>query len=73
MIAHARSHAGSWGQFREEFVLTASSRRRWRRRRSASRRGVATDDGAESFQLAEARQPVATAERFVAAVERLIA
>jgi uncharacterized protein (UPF0332 family) len=70
---HARSHAGIWGLFREQFVLTdefdatlAQEAQRAQSRREAS------DYAAESFELVEAQQLVATAEQFVAAVERLI-
>ena len=70
---HARSHAGIWGLFRDEFVLTgafddelAQAAQRAQARREAS------DYAAESFDVAEAAELVATAERFVAAVGRLI-
>ena len=71
---HARSHAGTWGLFREEFVLTGEFEETLAQeaQRAQSRR-EASDYGAESFQLAEAGQLVTTAERFVAAVERLTA
>ena len=69
---HARSHAGTWALFREEFVLTgefdvdlAQAGQRAQARREAS------DYAAESFELSEAEQLVATAERFVAAVATL--
>jgi uncharacterized protein (UPF0332 family) len=69
---HARSHTGIWGLFREEFVVTgefdaeiAQAAQRAQARREAS------DYAAESFEVAEAVELVATAERFVAAVERL--
>jgi uncharacterized protein (UPF0332 family) len=68
----ARSHAGIWGLFREEFVLAgefdeslAQAGQRAQARREAS------DYAAEAFELAEARALVATSERFVAEVERL--
>jgi uncharacterized protein (UPF0332 family) len=71
---HARSHTGTWALFREEFVLTgefdeelAQAAQRAQARREAS------DYAAESFELSEAEQIVATAERFVAAVEALTA
>ncbi|MDP9384314.1 MAG: HEPN domain-containing protein [Actinomycetota bacterium] len=69
---HARSHAGTWSAFREEFVLTrqfeeglAQDAQRAQARREAS------DYAAATFELAEARELLATSERFVAAVERL--
>jgi uncharacterized protein (UPF0332 family) len=69
---HARSHSGIWGMFREQFVVTgqfseelAQSAQRAQARREAS------DYAAASFEMAEATEVVATAERFVAAVERL--
>jgi uncharacterized protein (UPF0332 family) len=69
----ARSHTGTWGLFREEFVVTgqfdaalAQTAQRAQARREAS------DYGAESFDLAEATELVATAERFVTEVERSI-
>jgi len=68
----ARSHAGIWGLFREEFVLAgefdeslAQAGQRAQARREAS------DYAAEAFELAEAQALVATCERFVAEVERL--
>ena len=71
---HARSHAGTWGLFREEFVLTGEFEETLAQEaQRAQARREASDYGAESFQLAEARELVTTAERFVAAVERLIA
>jgi uncharacterized protein len=69
---HARSHAGIWQLFREEFVVPgefddelARSAQRAQARREAS------DYAAESFDLAEASELLATAEGFVAAVERM--
>jgi uncharacterized protein (UPF0332 family) len=69
---HARSHAGTWALFREEFVVTgefeadlAQAAQRAQARREAS------DYAAESFEFAEGQQIVATAERFVAAVARV--
>jgi uncharacterized protein (UPF0332 family) len=66
---HARSHAGTWALFREEFVLSgkfdeelAQAATRAQARREAS------DYAAESFELSEAQLIVATAERFVEAV-----
>jgi uncharacterized protein (UPF0332 family) len=66
---NARSHAGTWGLFREEFVLTgqfdealAQDAQRAQARREAS------DYAAETFELSEAQELVATAEHFVAAV-----
>ena len=69
MRARMPVHAGCSARsscWRAEFEETlAQEAQRAQARREAS------DYGAESFQLAEARQLVATAERFVAAVERL--
>jgi uncharacterized protein (UPF0332 family) len=72
--AHARTHAGTWQLFRDTFVITgefdaelASSAQRAQRRREAS------DYAAEAFELAEARELLKTAERFVQAVEQLTA
>jgi uncharacterized protein (UPF0332 family) len=69
---HARSHAGTWALFREELVLTgefeadlAQAAQRAQARREAS------DYAAESFELSEGQQIVATAERFVAAIARV--
>jgi uncharacterized protein (UPF0332 family) len=69
----ARSHTGTWGLFREEFVVTgefdealAQTAPRAQARREAS------DYGAESFDLVESTELVATAERFVTEVERSI-
>lgn len=71
---NARTHAVTWAAFRAEFVVTgrfdpdlARDAQRTQARREAS------DYAAESFELREARETVATAERFVAAVERLTA
>jgi uncharacterized protein (UPF0332 family) len=68
----ARSHAGTWAAFRAEFVTTgkfdaelAQAAQRAQARREAS------DYAAESFDLREARELVATAERFLAAIEVL--
>ena len=68
----ARTHAGTWAAFREEFVVTgefdpglARDAQRTQARREAS------DYAAESFELAEASEIVAVAERFVADVEHL--
>ena len=70
----ARSHAGTWALFREEFVLSgefdenlAQAAQRAQARREAS------DYAAETFELAEAQDLVATAERFIGAIERLTA
>ena len=69
---HARSHAGTWALFREEFVLTgdfdvelAQAAQRAQARREAS------DYAAESFELSEAYGLVATAERFIDAIQAL--
>jgi uncharacterized protein (UPF0332 family) len=68
----ARSHAGTWALFREEFVLggefddaLARAAQRAQARREAS------DYAAESFERSEAQAIVATAERFIAAIEAL--
>src|SRR3954468_11564631 len=70
----ARSHAGTWALFREEFVLRgefdenlAQAAQRAQARREAS------DYAAERFEMAEAQELVATAERFIGAVEGLTA
>jgi uncharacterized protein (UPF0332 family) len=72
--ADARTHAGTWQLFRETFVLTgefdselAAAAQRAQRRREAS------DYAAETFELTEARELLAIAERFVLAVEQLTA
>lgn len=72
--ANARTHAGTWQLFRDTFVVTgefdaelASAAQRAQRRREAS------DDAAETFELTEAQELVATAERSVRAVEELTA
>jgi uncharacterized protein len=70
----ARSHAGTWALFRDEFVrtgefdepLTQAAQR-------AQAQREASDYAAETFDLAEAQELVATAERFIAAFERLTA
>lgn len=61
----ARSHTGTWGLFREEFVAPgqfdgalAQAAQRAQARREAS------DYAAESFELAEAAELVASAQRF---------
>jgi uncharacterized protein (UPF0332 family) len=69
---HARSHSGIWGLFREEFVVTGEfSEELTQAAQRAQARREASDYAAESFELAEAVALVATAERFIAAVERL--
>jgi uncharacterized protein (UPF0332 family) len=69
----ARSHSGTWGLFREEFVVTGEfSEELAQAAQSAQARREASDDAAESFEMAEAAALVATAERFVAPVERLV-
>jgi uncharacterized protein (UPF0332 family) len=68
----ARSHSGTWGLFREEFVVTGEfSEELAQAAQRAQARREASDDAAESFEMAEAAALVATAERFIAAVERL--
>lgn len=69
---HARSHSGTWSLFREEFVLTGQFEERLAQdAQRAQARREASDYAAETFELSEAQELVATAERFVAAVERL--
>jgi uncharacterized protein (UPF0332 family) len=68
----ARSHSGTWGLFREEFVVTGEfSEELAQAAQRAQARREASDYAAESFEMAEAAALVATAERFIAAVERL--
>lgn len=69
----ARTHAGTWAAFREAFVLTGQIGENIARdaQRAQSRR-EASDYGAASFDLAEARDVVAGAERLLAAVERQV-
>ena len=70
---HARSHSGIWGLFREEFVVTGEfSEELAQAAQRAQARREASDYAAESFEMAEAAALVATAERFVAPVERLV-
>lgn len=71
--AQARTHAGTWQRFREQFVASgefdaglAAAAQRAQSRREAS------DYAAASFDLAEAREIVATAERFVEAVAGIV-
>jgi uncharacterized protein len=67
----ARTHAGVWAAFREEYVVTgAFDEKLARDAQRAQARREASDYAAESFELSEARQIVASAERFVAAVDR---
>jgi uncharacterized protein (UPF0332 family) len=69
----ARSHSGTWGLFREEFVVTGEfSEELAQAAQRAQARREASDDAAESFEMAEAAALVATAEGFVAPVERLV-
>ena len=68
----ARSHAGIWGLFRDEFVVTGDfDARLAQAAQRAQARREASDYAAETFDVSEAQQLVATAERFVAAVEQL--
>jgi uncharacterized protein (UPF0332 family) len=68
---HARWHAGTWELFRQEFVLTGELDEELARdAQRAQARREASDYAAESFELSEARELVATAARFVAAVAR---
>jgi uncharacterized protein (UPF0332 family) len=70
---HARSHAGSWALFREEFVLTGEFEPRLAQAaQRAQARREASDYAAESFELSEAQEIVETAERFVDAIEALV-
>jgi uncharacterized protein (UPF0332 family) len=70
---HARSHAGTWSLFRGQFVLAGDfDEALWRAAQRAQARREASDYAAETFELAEARQLVATAARFVAAIEHLM-
>jgi uncharacterized protein (UPF0332 family) len=69
---NARSHAGTWALFREEFVITGQFEADLARdAQRAQARREASDYAAESFEPSEAQEIVATAARFVAAVERL--
>jgi uncharacterized protein (UPF0332 family) len=71
---HARSHAGTWALFREEFVLTGGfDAELARAAQRAQARREASDYAAESFEVSEAAELVTTAERFVVAVEVLAA
>lgn len=69
----ARTHAGTWAAFREEYVVTGEFDEELARdAQRAQARREASDYAAETFELSEARQIVDAAERFVAAVaERL--
>ena len=71
---YSRTHAGTWGLFRETFVLTAefdadlaAAAHKSQPRREAS------DYGAELFEEREATEILALAERYVAAVEAMFA
>ena len=69
---HARSHTGIWALFREEFVVTGEfGAKLAQEAQRAQARREASDYAAESFEVSEAVELVETAERFVAAVERL--
>jgi uncharacterized protein (UPF0332 family) len=71
---HARSHTGIWALFREEYVLTGQiSDELAQAAQRAQARREASDYAAESFELAEAVELVAIAERSVAALERFTA
>jgi uncharacterized protein (UPF0332 family) len=66
----ARSHRGIWNVFREELVLRAGfDADLFAAAQAAQPRREASDYGAETFEIAEARELLSTAERFVAAVE----
>ena len=72
--ANARTHAGTWKLFRDTFVVTgefdaqlATAAHRAQERREAS------DYAAATFDIAEARELLATAHQFVSAVEQLTA
>ena len=71
---NARSHTGTWDLFRRQFVVAGEfDEELWRAAQHAQARREASDYGAAVFELAEARELLDTARRFVAAVERLIA
>lgn len=71
---NARTHAGIWAAFREEFVVVSGEfdERLARDAQRAQARREASDYAAEEFELSEARQIVASAEQFVGAVDRLL-
>jgi hypothetical protein len=66
--ARTPAHGRSSG---EEFVKPASSVRLAQAAQRAQVRREASDYAAESFELREAQELVATAERFLAAIEAL--
>jgi uncharacterized protein len=67
----ARTHAGIWAAFRDEFVVAGDFDAELARdAQRAQARREASDYAAESFELSEARQIVASAERFVGDVDR---
>jgi uncharacterized protein (UPF0332 family) len=66
---HARSHAGTWALFREEFVVGGGfDPDLVRDAQRAQARREASDYAAETIALDEARALVETAARFVRAV-----
>ena len=68
---NARSHVGTWALFREEFVLGGQfDEELARAAQRAQARREASDYAAESFELSDAEELVATATRFVASVGR---
>jgi uncharacterized protein (UPF0332 family) len=70
---NARRHTGTWHLFHTTFVEPGSfDAALTRAAQDAQRRREAADYGAVPFELAEAAELLATAERFVAEVERLI-
>lgn len=67
----ARTHSGIWAAFREEFVVTGDFDERVARdAQRAQARREASDYAAEEFELSEAREIVARAERFIAMVDQ---
>lgn len=69
---YARSHSGTWGLFLQEFVHSGEfDAELARAAHHAQARREASDYAAEPFELSEARALLATAERFVAAIEAL--
>jgi uncharacterized protein (UPF0332 family) len=69
---NARSHAGTWNLFREQFVVPGDfDEALWRAAQRAQARREASDYGAATIELEEAGALLATARRFVEAVERI--
>lgn len=70
---NARSHTGTWQVFTETFVASGEfDAGLARAARATQARREAGDYAAAAFSLEEADELLATAERFVAAVARLI-